>query len=48
VTIDIIRRDTLAASHAITSPLRRLAPHHPAINGRDLADTAAEPAAGHH
>jgi hypothetical protein len=28
VTIDIIRRDTLAASHSITSPLRRIAAHH--------------------
>jgi hypothetical protein len=34
VTIDIIRRDTLAASHTITSPLARLTAHyqhHPAL-----------------
>ena len=28
VTIDIIRRDTLAASHAVTSPLKRLTAHY--------------------
>ena len=28
VTIDIIRRDTLAAGNAITSPLQRLAAHY--------------------
>jgi hypothetical protein len=34
VTIDIIRRDTLAASNTITSPLARLTAHyasHPAL-----------------
>jgi hypothetical protein len=35
VTIDIIRRDTLAASHTVASPLPGLpARHHPAITGR--------------
>jgi len=28
VTIDIIRRDTLAANHAVGSPLQRLTAHY--------------------
>ena len=40
VTIDVIRRDTLAARESVASPLPALsARHHPAINGRDLAGT---------
>ena len=31
VTIDIIRRDTLAASELITSPLERLTAHYPQL-----------------
>jgi hypothetical protein len=40
VTIDIIRRDTLAASQSVASPLPGLpARHLPVSTGRDLADT---------
>jgi hypothetical protein len=45
VTIDIIRRDTLAASHLITSPLARLTAHyqhHPALALVPLPDTSGE------
>ena len=34
VTIDIIRRDTLAASELIASPLARLTAHYPAAGPR--------------
>ena len=42
ITIDIIRRDTLAASHTITSPLARLTAHYPQLA---LVDDEHEPAA---
>jgi hypothetical protein len=43
VTIDIIRRDTLAARHTITSPLARLTAHYPEL--ALVADDEHEPAA---
>ena len=49
VTIDIIRRDTLAASNTITSPLARLTAHyasHPALRlVTDLPEDEHDPAA---
>jgi hypothetical protein len=48
VTIDIIRRDTLAASNTITSPLARLTAHyqhHPALRLVDLPGGEHDPAA---
>ena len=42
VTIDIIRRDTLAAGHTITSPLRG----HRTGQAPDLADNRTEPVTG--
>jgi len=42
VTIDIIRRDTLAASSAVTSPLERLAAHYDIDYADPPADQAAE------
>jgi hypothetical protein len=49
VTIDVIRRDTLAASNTITSPLARLTAHyqhHPALAlVRDLPGDEHDPAA---
>ena len=54
VTIDIIRRDTLAASHAVGSPLRRLTAHYqpdqaharPARRGRRPPSHPSPPLAG--
>jgi hypothetical protein len=43
VTIDIIRRDTLAASELIASPLARLTAHYPQL--APVADDEHEPAA---
>jgi hypothetical protein len=43
VTIDIIRRDTLAASHAVGSPLQRLTAHYQI----DQSSTPRPPAPGH-
>jgi hypothetical protein len=46
ITIDIIRRDTLAASHTITSPLARLTAHyqhHPALALVPPLDSGDEP-----
>src|SRR5690349_2911708 len=43
VTIDIIRRDTLAASELIASPLQRLTAHYPQL--APVADDEHEPAA---
>jgi hypothetical protein len=43
VTIDIIRRDTLAARHTIASPLARLTAHYPEL--ALVADDEHEPAA---
>ena len=43
VTIDIIRRDTLAASELIASPLQRLTAHYPQLV--PVADDEHEPAA---
>jgi len=43
VTIDIIRRDTLAAGELIASPLVRLAAHYPQL--APVADDEHEPAA---
>ena len=42
ITIDIIRRDTLAASELIASPLARLTAHYPALA---LVTDDEEPAA---
>lgn len=47
VTIDIIRRDTLAASHTVASPLQRLTAHYgldqaPAITAVDDLTTSGE------
>ena len=46
ITIDIIRRDTLAASELIASPLARLTAHYPHPAGpRHRSDDEHEPAA---
>ena len=42
MTIDIIRRDTLAASHIITSPLERLTAHYH-IGQLELVPPAGSP-----